>query len=237
MKYSMLYPSRLWVPYKGTVRFFDTPMEASDWINSLWVMGRKAWGWSFVVFFLALVEQLRILPIGVGWDGGPRLSHIASDYADSATQPGLHLKALKLSPVGNTHLLEDWGIAYPPNGGSDRYPSQRHGAIKAQKRSFRLNGLQKVLYVFSLVWFWTFWGSRSRIWTSFGLATSLVYMFWFYTRQQGVTGDLFLWHVQRFILDPWLQFSTGSHTTLMDFLVTFIHNADTLYNVYYVEIR
>lgn len=35
IKYSMLYPSRLRIPYKGTVRFFDTPMEASDWIDSL----------------------------------------------------------------------------------------------------------------------------------------------------------------------------------------------------------
>lgn len=30
IKYSMLYPSRLRIPYKGTVRFFDTPVEASD---------------------------------------------------------------------------------------------------------------------------------------------------------------------------------------------------------------
>lgn len=35
IKYSMLYPSRLRIPYKGTVRFSDTPMEASDWIDSL----------------------------------------------------------------------------------------------------------------------------------------------------------------------------------------------------------
>lgn len=42
IKYSMLYPSRLQVPYKGTVRFFDTPMEVSDWIDSLRVMGCKA---------------------------------------------------------------------------------------------------------------------------------------------------------------------------------------------------
>lgn len=35
IKYSMLYPSRLRVPHKGTVRSFDTSMEASDWIDDL----------------------------------------------------------------------------------------------------------------------------------------------------------------------------------------------------------
>lgn len=35
IKYSMLYPSRLRIPYKGTLRFFDMPMEARDWIDDL----------------------------------------------------------------------------------------------------------------------------------------------------------------------------------------------------------
>lgn len=35
IKYSMLYPSRLRVPHKGTVNFFDTPVEANDWIDGL----------------------------------------------------------------------------------------------------------------------------------------------------------------------------------------------------------
>lgn len=35
IKYSVLYPSRLRIPHKGIVQFFDTPMEASDWINGL----------------------------------------------------------------------------------------------------------------------------------------------------------------------------------------------------------
>lgn len=33
INYSMLYPSRLRVQCKGTVTFFDTPEEASAWID------------------------------------------------------------------------------------------------------------------------------------------------------------------------------------------------------------
>lgn len=33
IKYSMLYPSRLRVQYKGSFKFFDTPQEASDWLD------------------------------------------------------------------------------------------------------------------------------------------------------------------------------------------------------------
>lgn len=33
LKYSMLYPSRLRVQHKGTVKFFETPQDASDWLD------------------------------------------------------------------------------------------------------------------------------------------------------------------------------------------------------------
>lgn len=33
LKYSMLYPSRLRVQHKGAVRFFETPQDASDWLD------------------------------------------------------------------------------------------------------------------------------------------------------------------------------------------------------------
>lgn len=35
IKYGMLYPSRLRIPHKGTVCFFDTPEEANEWIDTL----------------------------------------------------------------------------------------------------------------------------------------------------------------------------------------------------------
>lgn len=34
LKYSMLYPSRLRVQFKGSVKFFDTPQEACDWLDT-----------------------------------------------------------------------------------------------------------------------------------------------------------------------------------------------------------
>lgn len=33
LKYSMLYPSRLHVQFKGTVKFFDNPQDACDWLD------------------------------------------------------------------------------------------------------------------------------------------------------------------------------------------------------------
>lgn len=33
IKYGMLYPSRLRVQYKGTVKFFDNPEEACEWMD------------------------------------------------------------------------------------------------------------------------------------------------------------------------------------------------------------
>lgn len=33
LKYSVLYPSRLCVQFKGTVKFFDNPQDACDWLD------------------------------------------------------------------------------------------------------------------------------------------------------------------------------------------------------------